>query len=396
MNKPIPILFDEKKDCCACGACLNICPKQAITMVQDEYGFMYPQIDETKCIRCGLCKTVCSFQNKKETNVPVDAYAAISKDQNILQTSSSGGIFAEIAKYVLSMNGIVFGAALQEDFSVRHIKVDSLENLKLLQGSKYTQSNTFQTFKECLAALKENKLVLFSGTPCQIAGLKGFLRKDYDNLITVDIVCHGVPNNGMLQQYLHLQEEKYNCKISDFKFRDKNNGWGINGSALMNGKKKTIWQSSSSYLYYFTKGEIYRDSCYSCKYTCKNRPGDITLGDFWGIEKQHSDWIKRKDIDSKKGISAVISNSEKGSKILKKINVVKIPSSFEKISVGNTQLRTPSKCTKRDELFELYKENGWSAVEDRYKKNIGIRYYSSQIKSLLPDNLKMALKKYKK
>ena len=397
MEKSIPILFDEKKDCCGCGACLNICPKHAITMKEDECGFLYPVIDENKCIRCGLCKTVCSFQNSTEKNTPLEAYAGITKNQDVLKKSSSGGMFAQIAIYVLSKRGIIYGASLLEDFSVHHIKIETVEDLKFLQGSKYTQSSTLETFKDCLNSLKEGRFVLYSGTPCQIAGLKGFLKKDYENLVTVDIVCHGVPNNKMFKEYMSLMEERQNGKIENFLFRDKEIGWGINGSFLVKNQKKKVWESASSYLYYFTKGEIYRDSCYCCKYTCEHRPGDITLGDYWGVEKQHDAWIKKEDIDLSRGVSAIIANTDKGKEILSMIKpeLVYCPSSFEQVAQGNKQLRTPTKCTKRDELLSLYEVGGWKSVDERFKKNIGIHFYSSQIKSMIPKKVKKIIKKYR-
>nr|MCR4903058.1 Coenzyme F420 hydrogenase/dehydrogenase, beta subunit C-terminal domain [Butyrivibrio sp.] len=196
-----PVLFENKKDCCACGACLNICPKQAISMHEDEYGFIYPVVDEKLCIGCGACKKDCSYQNKDETNVPLECYAAVSKNKDQAKRSASAGIFSALATKTLLNGGVVYGAAFDKAWNVNHISIGSADELYKLQGSKYTQSNTGKTFSEVKKALIEGKNVLYSGTPCQIAGLKGFLGKDYNNLLTVDIVCHGVPNNKMFKEY---------------------------------------------------------------------------------------------------------------------------------------------------------------------------------------------------
>ena len=208
-------LFKEKNDCCACGACLNICPKQAISMQKDEYGFLYPQIDKGKCIKCGLCLKTCAFQNSELKNIPIKTYAAQS-DNTDLKESASGGIFASIATNVLREGGVVYGAAMEmenDKLIVRHIAVENDADLIKLQGSKYVQSSTEKIYQDVKKKLNDNRLVLFSGTPCQVDGLNSYLGKTYDNLITIDIICHGVPNNQMFQDYIALLEEKYKDKI---------------------------------------------------------------------------------------------------------------------------------------------------------------------------------------
>lgn len=390
MDREIPVLYKEKKDCCACGACLNVCPKRAINMVEDACGFRYPQIDENLCVRCGRCKQVCAFQNSKMENSPVKVFAGVAKDESIRKISASGGIFAAIAKKTLEEGYIVFGATLQTDFSVRHIGINSVEELSKLQGSKYTQSDIGRTYSEVKEHLKLGKKVLFSGTPCQIDGLYGYLEKNNENLVTVDIICHGVPSNKMFKDYI----KSLGQDVTNFVFRDKSIGWGINGSAFVSDKKKCIWQSSSSYLYYFTKGWIYRENCYQCKYTCKHRPADITLGDYWGIEKQHPEYLGKGGWDESKGISVIIANTTKGGSLLNEVGVVLElkDSTFEKAAAGNSQLVHPSKSGNREELIELYKKEGWEAIEIRFKKNIGWRYYSSQIKAVIPLRIKRKLK----
>lgn len=393
MDREIPSLYSEKKDCCACGACLNVCPKQAISMVEDECGFHYPQIDEILCLRCGRCKQVCAFQNSKIENNPVEVFAGITKDENLRKASASGGIFAAIAQKALEKGYIVFGAALHPDFSVKHVGIKSVEELPKLQGSKYTQSDTGHSYDKVKKYLEQGCNVLFSGTPCQIDGLYGYLGKHSEHLFTIDLICHGVPSNQMFQDYI----KTLGHDVTNFMFRDKSIGWGINGSTFVNGKKKRIWQSSSSYLYYFTKGWIYRENCYQCKYTCKHRPADITLGDYWGIEKQHPEYLGKDGWDEAKGISVIIVNTTKGEQLL---NIADDTldlrsSSFEKAAAGNGQLKYPCKADKRSELIELYLNAGWDGLERRFKKNIGWRFHSSQIKSLIPGYVKRKIKSMK-
>lgn len=387
------VLYEKKEDCCACGACVNICPKQAISMKEDEAGYLYPEINEDLCIECGACKNVCAYQHHEESNNPIDCYAAVSKNMEQSEKSASAGIFSAIASKVLRDGGTVYGAAFDDDWNVSHIAVDSFDKLYKLQGSKYTHSNTGRTFSDVKKELINGRFVLYSGTPCQIAGLKQFLRKEYENLLTIDIVCHGVPSNKMLKDYIHSLEEKHKGAISQFSFRDKALGWGINGNAFINGKKIKLWQSASSYFYYFTKASLYRENCYSCKYTSSHRPADITLGDFWGIEKQHSDYLK--DWDESKGISLIVANTIKGADYLKACDeyIELKHSSFDKVSAGNAQLRHPSHSGNRDEIVDLFVEKGWDAIECRFNNSIGVRRYSSQIKALLPSKIKKMLKR---
>lgn len=392
----VPELFHAKEACCGCGACLNICPANAITMQEDEGGFIYPVINTERCIRCGCCKTVCAFQNREETNSPIECFAAVSTDEDRAKKSASAGIFAAIALSVLKEGGIVYGAAFDELWGVHHIGIEDETTLEKLQGSKYAHSNTERTFSEAKKQLQTGRKVLYSGTPCQIAGFKEYLGKEYENLITVDIVCHGVPSVRMLKDYLRLLEEKHGGKVEQFTFRDKSIGWGINGCAVINGKKVTIWQSASSYLYYFTKGWIYRENCYTCKYACEYRPADLTIGDYWGIEKQHPEFLGKNGWDETAGISLLIANTRKGADAIEEYETVidLKESTFSQMAAGNAQLRAPSQIEKRDEIVKEYVEEGWKGLEKGYKAQIGYRRYSSQIKSLLPAKLKRQLKKH--
>ena len=245
--------------------------------------------------------------------------------------------------------------------------------------------------------LNSGERVLFSGCPCQVAGLKAYLGKDYENLFTIDLICHGVPSNRAFKDYIKVLENRKNVKINDFSFRDKSYGWGINGTAFTSDKKKIkALCTSSSFIYYFLHGLIYSKNCYSCKYACKNRTGDISIGDFWGIEKEHPELLGKNGIDESKGISVIIANTQKGIDTVEKNKdfFELYESSFEKASRGNAQLNHPSKYdSKREDILRLYAESGWEAVESRFNKNIGIKKYTGYVKSLIPKGLKRQLKK---
>lgn len=398
-GKMTPILFSDKKDCCGCGACMNICAHHAISMQEDLYGFLYPHIDSEKCVNCGLCKMVCNYQNHDVKHIPLQVFAAIGKDIQLTSKSTSGGIFAVVAKKHLSDGGYVCGASFDGHWNVRHVIVSNVEDLRKLQGSKYVQSETDLCFQEIKKLLIKGEKVLFSGTPCQVDGLYGYLRKDYDNLTTIDIVCHGVPNNRMFHDYLSFLERRYNGKITSFIFRDKELGWGCHGKVIFdtpNGKtEKKQWESSTSYIHYFRGGWIYRENCYHCKYACKHRPADITLGDFWGIEKAHPEYLGKGGWNEENGISAVIVNTEKGKKQLEACYEVldTHPSSFEKVSARNGNLKHPTPMPNgRNQLLENYKSHGWNAIEEDFLR-LGWRRYTTQIKMLLPQWLKRTLKR---
>ena len=373
---------------------MNICPEKAISMKEDEYGFIYPVIDGEKCIACRRCQKVCAFRGESVENAPISTYAAVSRDEKTRMLSSSGGMFAAMAEYMIGHGGIVIGAIMQEDFSVIHAAAEKQEDIRLLQGSKYTQSSTGDVYQKTAEYLADGKKVLFSGTPYQTAGLYGFLGRDYENLLTVDIICHGVPGGRMFREYIELLGRKYGGRVEEFTFRDKSLGWGKNGSALINNKRRKIWQNTSSYIYYFSRGWIFRDSCCSCRYSSRLRPSDITLGDYWGIEKQHPEYLDSGIWNENKGISVVLANTGKGQEFLDGLkDLADLKSSrFSSAAAGNSALVCPVSAGKREEILECYKNGGWASVEQRFRKSIGLRYYSSQIKALLPERLRRKLK----
>lgn len=398
------ILFDEKTKCCACGACKNICPKGAIAMKEDEYGFLYPQIDEKKCVQCGICKKVCAYQNGQVKNTPIKCYAAVNKNKVELMKSASGGIFVAVATSVLKEGGVVFGAALDfEDGHAHphHIAVREISQLYRLQGSKYVQSAIENTYEEAKKELNLGKKVLFSGTPCQIAGLYGYLRREYENLFTVDVICHGVPSAKMFDDFLQNETNKRNVKkIKEYIFRDKKRGWGMNGKIrfeLKNGSEKTVYIPArlTSYNTFFLDGFNYRENCYSCKYANSKRPGDITLGDYWGIERENPELLKNKEYDIENGISCIIVNSKNGMKIMQNIiNLSMYETQFEKIANKNGQLKYPSKRpAKREQIMKLYFQKGYRGVDEYFYRNYKKQIIVHTVFNAFPIGVRLKIKK---
>lgn len=387
------VIFDRKTDCCGCGACNNVCPKNAIDMVPDEFGCIYPQIHKDRCVGCLLCIKVCAYQKNNDGHVPKYAFAARAQDIDLLHLSASGGVFAVLCENVIADNGIVFGCAFEYINGCLvpfHKGIESSDDLPKLQGSKYVQSNTKDTFSEVKNALRSKRRVLYSGTPCQIAGLMSFLRQeDCSQLFTIDIICHGVPGNQFFQDYLSSLEKK-NRKIISFQFRDKTFGWGLNAKYSYCNKKgksksKLLPASLSSYYSYFLNSETYRDSCYSCIYANSNRQGDITIGDYWCIEKEHPDYLVENggEICVSNGVSCILVNTSQGEELLSQYGEKLLckESQFAKIARWNGQLTAPSKhTTKRYELIDAYREGGYKEIEKMFRKDLGVRYSARLIK----------------
>lgn len=303
----------DKKDCTGCWGCVNICPKLCITMKTDKEGFDHPIVDESICVKCKKCVNACPVLHKEEIqNSPV-AYACFNKDEEIRKKSSSGGVFTLIATNIIADNGVVFGARFNNLFEVEHGYIESAEDIKVFRGSKYVQSKIGYTFTEVKKFLEDGRKVLFSGTPCQIGGLKSFLGKDYENLICIDIICHGVPSPFAWNKYKN--EISNGRKITDVSFRDKTYGWK-DYSFRMDFEDGTSYfekGSENKYIRGFI-GDIYlRNSCYQCKFKTLHRQSDLTLADFWGIENINE------DMDDGIGTSFIMVNSEKGNQILQRI-----------------------------------------------------------------------------
>lgn len=345
------ILIDEK--CTHCEACKQICPTNAIQWESANTGIKKLVVDENKCIDCHACEKVCHLLVDLKNSEVGNVYAAVSKDQEMLKHSTSGGIFSELAKYYLNSAGVVYGCAFTEKMKAKHIRINKPEELNRLQGSKYVESDVSTSFERVKQDLDEGTKVLFSGTPCQVAGLKAFLRKDYDNLLTVDLICHGVAPQTAFDKYIHYLEKKYDGKMLDYSFRSKSNrGWSLAGEYTVKNRKgvtikKKAFYFNEYYYYYFLKGYIYNKSCYACKYTDTKRSGDITLGDFWGVEKISTVF------NVSNGCSLVITNSSKGDELFKQLDLYYKSSSIDVAKKGNRQLSEPCCCPSNySELYE--------------------------------------------
>ena len=289
------IHIQNKIDCCGCHACAQICPQHCITMQPDAEGFLYPQIDETACIHCNLCEKVCPILQSLEE--PKDktpaAYAAINKDDDIRRQSSSGGVFTLLAEYILAQGGVVFGAAMADDQrSVRHIAVETPEDLAALRGSKYLQSTIGNTYGEAKQALQAGRKVLFTGTPCQIEGLKSFLQgREYPNLYCMDVICHGVPSPLAWQTYVSEQETRAGVPARRTFFRHKKYGWKTFALLLefSNNKAYECVLSKDAFMQAFLQNACLRPSCHACHFKKLNRVSDITVADYWGVQNQQPD-----------------------------------------------------------------------------------------------------------
>ena len=304
----------KKEDCYGCYACLNICPKNAISMEHSLEGFLYPNIDNSICINCGLCKKVCPVIEFKAFSKPIDVYSGWSTNEEVRLNSSSGGAFTELSRIILDKSGIVFGCTFDNNtLTAKHIFIDDIKDIYKLQGSKYIQSNIGHTYKKVKDFLTNGIYVLFSGTPCQIAGLKKYLGKNYDNLFTVDLVCHGVPSPLIFKDYIDFIKKKYNFqKINDVKFRKKDFSWiyynmEINGDSSSGKLKYVGTYYRDPYLRGFSRDLFLRNSCHTCKFANFNRVSDVTIADWWNYKKKC-----KKDIGFQyKGVSLLLFNNEK-------------------------------------------------------------------------------------
>lgn len=395
-------LFKTKKDCCGCGACITACPRHAISMEADENRFLYPVIDEKACVECGLCKKACKYSfDPMKQDVSRVVVATINEKSELMQ-AASGGVFTAAAKSILENNGVVFGATLTFEnghANPHHIMVDSKEELWRLQGSKYVQSVIGDTYKQAESYLKKGFAVLFSGTPCQIVGLKGYLRKEYDNLYTIDLICHGVPSQKLFDDYIQDLNKRYHGQITQYRFRDKTKGWGMNTAfdITVDGTHKTIFKPArlESYPSFFLDCKIYRENCYSCPYAAKTRVGDITIGDFWGIEKAHPELMERQEFQESKGISCLLVNSEQGELLLNamkgRLNVHE--STLEKAAMKNAQLKRPSKrSSEREAILRIYRQSGYEGVKYYFSKNHRKQIVIHTIYNSIPRKIRLWLK----
>lgn len=324
-DKPLPLLYADRENCCGCTACAEGCPVNAIRMLADSEGFPYPVIDAKKCVRCGKCLQVCQLKKDqrekgylqddtpapevREMEQPA-CYAVKHKDFDTRMTSRSGGIFTALSDLVLDDGGVVYGCVQTEKFLAKHIRAEEKADRDKMRGSKYIQSDISGIFPQVKADLEAGRTVLFSGTSCQVAGLKSYLQKPYENLLTVDIVCHGVPSPLVWTEYLQWQTKKHNAICTAVDFRNKRDfGWKAHVETLTMKKPsgETITVNSEVYKKMFNGVYLSRPSCYKCPYKPTPHPSDITIADYWGIQEVAPEF------NDNKGVSLVLVNTEAGS-----------------------------------------------------------------------------------
>ncbi|MCQ5185165.1 Coenzyme F420 hydrogenase/dehydrogenase, beta subunit C-terminal domain [Phascolarctobacterium faecium] len=351
------MLLKNKNQCCGCAACADICPKGAIKMLEDVEGFYYPHIDKSKCIHCGLCEKICPTINVKACDSILEAYAAYNQDEAIRLNSSSGGVFTNLAEVILMNDGVVYGAAFDKNFEVNHIKITKKEDLKRLRGSKYVQSKCDGIYKNVKKDLISGREVLFTGTPCQIVGLKTFLQSEYKNLLCVDIICHGVPSRLVWRKYVEYRCNFAKSEIEQIAFRQKDEGWKqyavkfafTNSTAYCQNLHKDIFMRG------FLENLYLRSSCYECRFKGKERKSDITIADFWGV-----DWLYP-EIDDDKGISAVIIHTLRGKEtfdICKNKMFYKLIALDDVVKKNQNMISAVKYNPKREKFFrDLYLNN---------------------------------------
>ena len=359
------INFNFKKNCYGCELCKNICPKNAIEMKENDDGFLNPIIDTAKCINCGLCEKKCLFLNeKKSRNISrsAESFAAQINDKKSLKNSSSGGFFYELAKKIIKNGGYVAGCIWNQDMLPIHVLSNELNDIKKMQGSKYVQSDLSNVFYEIKKIVNKNQ-VLFVGTPCQVEAIKSFINNE--NLVTVSLICEGVPSRKVWKTYKESLETKQKSKLVKVNFRDKNNcGWKMPDSVYIfeNSKKcKMLSFNLDYYVSSFIEGLLMNEKCYSCKFKGDNNPGDIIIGDFWKVpDTVFGD-------NTKSGVSAVIAKTKKGKNILKEMQNVNIKKvDIELIINGNPNLENSIKKPKERDAF--FGEIGQINIDKVFKK----------------------------
>lgn len=368
------IKMTDKHNCCGCSACVQTCPKQCIAFEEDKEGFMYPVVDKDKCVDCHLCEKVCPVLNKADAKEPIEIFAAFNKDESIRLKSSSGGIFTILAEEVIRQGGVVFGARFDENWEVCHDYTVTVEGLEFFRGSKYVQSRIENSYRRAKEFLNKGQKVLFSGSPCQIAGLHRYLGKQYDNLLAVDFICHGVPSPKVWRKYLEeiiknaykgtagknivSQSLKVMPEITGINFRDKRAGWKkysftvtlaeVTDEGKQNLVSRSLIFSQDPYMKAFLSDLILRPSCYQCPAKRGRSESDITIADWWGV-KEYPD---KEKIDDDKGLCIVLLNSEKGQQYFNKFDVAKKTITWDEATPQNGGFKeTLAVHTKRKYFF---------------------------------------------
>ena len=361
----------DKQDCCGCSACIQVCPKQCITMLEDKEGFLYPQVNTYDCIDCHLCEKVCPVLHSGKPRKPLNVYAAKNKDEKIRLQSSSGGVFSSLAEAIINAGGVVFGAKFDEEWKVVHGYTETKDGIADFRGSKYVQSWMGDNFSKVKYFLDNGRKVLFSGTPCQVAGLKRFLRKPYENLLTVDLVCHAVPSPLIYKQYINMCSTKLGQKVMSINMRYKQTyGWSHRFSYCFyfeNGQKAVdpVWVVNWGKIFFSQM--INRPSCHSCKYSNLDRPGDFTIADFWDDKKN------RPDLYSCEGTSLLMVNTNMGLDLINKLyDSIDLWKITKDEAMQPCLIRPTCSNQRRQEFWEFYLLRGFDAA---YKKYFGDSKY---------------------
>ena len=369
------IKITNPSDCCGCTACLNICPHNAITMQPDALGFLYPQVNETKCINCNLCEKICAFNGHYDKSLnfyePL-AFAARHKNIHEVETSRSGAAFIALSDYILENGGVIYGVGYTDHFRVIHKRATTKKERNEFKGSKYVQSDLGTIFHQIKQDLKAGLIVMFSGTPCQTAGLNSYIGKKFrNNLFLIDIVCHGVPSPYIWKDYISLLEQQQQSSIAQVNFRNKlKYGWTAHYETFL--FKNNIEIDKNSFAFLFNENIMLRKSCEKCPYTNLKRPSDITLADFWGWEN-----IDSKLNSDNKGISLLLINTEKGEKLFNIIKNVLMIKPLPLHQCLQSNLQHPSKAnSKRDKFENDYIKHGFKYVYYKYGKD-GWKYKMS-------------------
>ena len=378
----MPTLFEDSAQCCGCSACYAICPVNAITMQSNEEGFLYPDINSKKCIECKSCEKVCPFNITSEkpsiSNYP-QFIAVKHKEKEVKLSSSSGGAFTAISDHWLENGGIIYGVIFDDSLKAIHTRAENKQMRDKMRVSKYVQSDVEDIFRQVKSDLLAGLNVLFTGTPCQVAGLRNFLKKDYANLITCDVICHGVPSPLMFNEHIkHIEKVRKN-HITNYTCRSKVSGWHTHTECANFANRKSEYGTPliQEHKVLFYSGYILRPSCYECKFTNLNRPSDLTLGDFWGIEKIMPEW------DDQIGTSMVIVNTVKGAETL--FQIKDVANLRESKTYGRQpQLEKPAhKPKNRVEFWQDYKSKGYPYIASKYGRNSPKEWLKFLIKKIL-------------
>ncbi len=382
---------DGKKElCCGCNGCKEVCPKNCISMIEDNEGFIYPDINLNLCINCNMCKEVCPMIDTKyvfNTNKNIHAYAAFNNDENIRLNSTSGGIFTELAEYVLKNNGVIVGAKFDKNMEVVHEFASSREEYEQFRGSKYVRSDIGGIYCRVEELLKKDIVVLFVATPCEIAGMKKYLRKDYDNLILCDIICHNNPSPKVFRKYITYLEQKNNSNVVNIVLRDKEKGWHNPTFKVYFENKRQISENyyKNYYIQGFGMGLFSRPCCHSCQFTGSDRVGDITIGDFWGIDKID------KTMDDNKGTSVVLLNNSKAEEIF---NEIKINLKYKEVDIKSAFKYNHKKPSvpdiNRERFFKELDVTEFDILIDRYMRTDKLK---TKIGKYIPKFIKEKIKK---